>query len=154
MIKRMMKLFNVGLIAFGLIILPAFAYATVEPPKEQLIDASHLVVIATVDDVSTPDNQDIKGRGFVRIHIEKIIKGTYTEDFLTLSISFGGQGKGDLSREEWVKKWNAVKASQGRFEFYLFNASEDKRYINSEIKGWMLTDEWFGVKNSSYGGGF
>jgi hypothetical protein len=103
-----------------------------------------LVVVASIEDVRIPVGQGQLGRGLIKIKIKQVLKGTYSESFLTFSDGYGGTGKGILLKDGWLKKWNSLK-NQG-LKIYLLNASVDNRYVDTGLKGWILADSWFGYE--------
>ncbi|MDP2654636.1 MAG: hypothetical protein Q8Q08_11495 [Candidatus Omnitrophota bacterium] len=122
------------------------AFATVQPTDEQLTETAHLVVIAQVTDVDTPEAQGAVGWGQVSIRIETVLKGESDTKTLSFSHYFSDAGKGNYSRAEWLAFWGKIRDTHAKVKFFLFNTDMDQRYADTGIKGWILADGWFGYE--------
>lgn len=94
---RIARLFAIsGLLAAAAASSPAGATSLAPLSVDQMVDASHLVVVATVREVSTMLDYDGRVYTHVEVEVERAVKGpAEPNDFLTIEVPGGVTADGD-----------------------------------------------------------
>ncbi len=114
-------------------------FSTVHPGEENLFNLSHLVAIGSITEIKKINAQELS----ISIKIEKALKG----DDKISSLTFTYPVKIDKGHrfKECVDVQTCRTFSRDQRKFYLFNRDLDERYRKLGLKGWQLTDSWFGM---------